>query len=211
MKGNWHRDRSVSAGGCLVVGLQRIRYVRESDRPRSLKGRAAYPTRTSTWVTKTSLRKRRATSDGSAASKNRESASTKFALASSIEEPWLAISNSGQRDTKPSSSRSMMAVRRRGWVMIRVYNSELSRAVISSKCRAGHQRATPQLTSGATGLSSNAVTSAEDRKPFQFRWSRLTRWPSKKMTTIHCCCCFSPSRLPPALHRQPRPRRQRSR
>jgi hypothetical protein len=43
--------------------------------------------------------------------------------ASSIVEPWLATSSSGQRDTNPSSSRSIMAVRRREWFIISVYNS----------------------------------------------------------------------------------------
>jgi len=99
----------------------RIRQTSLPERTRS------YPTETSTCVTKISLRERRATSDGSAASKNRESASAKFALASSIEEPWLAMSSSGQSDTNPSSFRSIMAVKRRGCVMIRVYTNSFDR------------------------------------------------------------------------------------
>ena len=69
------------------------------------------PTGTSTCVTKTSLRNLRTTSDCDAVAKNSVSASTRLARASSMVAPWLAMSNSGHRETKPSSSRSMMAVR----------------------------------------------------------------------------------------------------
>src|SRR5215472_10689716 len=70
----------------------------------------------------TSWLNRCSTSEGCAVSKNSVSASTRFARASSIEFPSLATSNSGQSATKPSSSRSMMAVRRLPVGMLPVYS-----------------------------------------------------------------------------------------
>jgi len=72
--------------------------------------RAVYPTATSTQVTNTSLRSRRAFSVGSADSKKSSRASMRLVLAASTIWPWLAMSHSGQRATYTSSSRSMMAV-----------------------------------------------------------------------------------------------------
>lgn len=71
-------------------------------------------------LTNSSLRKRRSTSEGSAVSKNKVSASIRLARASSIDVPRLAMSRAGQSATKPSSSRSMIAVSRRGCFMIQV-------------------------------------------------------------------------------------------
>lgn len=93
----------------------------ESGTPQRRTGHAVYPTGTSTCVTKISLWNRRLTSDGSAVSKNRVSASTRFSRASSTDDPWLAMSSPGHNETNPSSSRPMMAVKRSGCGMIRVY------------------------------------------------------------------------------------------
>lgn len=116
---------------CLVGGSQRIHAVRESGKSPSPKELGAYPTGTSTCVTKTSLRNRRFNSDGSAVSKNRVSASTRFVRASSIDEPWLAISSSGHSATNPSSSRSMIAVKRCDCTMVQVYTRSLGCVVAS--------------------------------------------------------------------------------
>ena len=65
----------------------------------------------------------------SAVSKNRVSASIRLVRASSIDEPWLAISSSGHSATNPSSSRSMIAVTRCDCTMLRVYNTSLGPVV----------------------------------------------------------------------------------
>ncbi len=75
--------------------------MRQSPSPKEL---GAYPTGTSTSVTNISLRKHRLISEGAAVSKNSVSASMRFARASSIDPPSLAMSNSGHNATKPSSS-----------------------------------------------------------------------------------------------------------
>lgn len=49
-----------------------------------------------------------------------------------IDAPWLAISSSGHNDTNPSSSRSIMAVRRCVRCMIRVYTLPPGRVVAVS-------------------------------------------------------------------------------
>jgi hypothetical protein len=85
----------------------------------------------------TSRLDRRASSDGSAVSKNNVSASTMFARASSIDEPWLAMSNSGQSATKPSSSRLMIAVTRSACFMVRVYNRSVNPTQLRGACPAG--------------------------------------------------------------------------
>jgi hypothetical protein len=86
MKRHWNRNvLSLSASalhdGCLCCELPKSLALQECDTPRFPKGREAYPTGTSTCVTNTSSCKRRAISDASATSKNRESASTRFARA----------------------------------------------------------------------------------------------------------------------------------
>ena len=70
----------------------------------------AYPTATSRCVIKTTLWRRRWISEASAVSKNSSSASARLRRASSTVLPWPAMSNSGQRATQPSPSRSMMAI-----------------------------------------------------------------------------------------------------
>src|SRR5438270_14037706 len=63
-------------------------------------------------------------SSGGAVSKNNSTASFKLLRASSTVSPWLAISNSEQRATKPSSSRQIVAVN------VRVISSSLLRYVL---------------------------------------------------------------------------------
>ena len=96
---------------------RQINFVPEPERPLRLREHVAYPIGTSTWATKKSSRIRREISDGSAASKNRDSASIKLAQASSIDTGWLAMSSLGHGATNPSSSRSIIAVIRRIWFM----------------------------------------------------------------------------------------------
>jgi hypothetical protein len=58
--------------------------------------------------------------DGEAVSKNSVTASIRLARVASMEAPSLVISRSGHNATKPSSSRSMIAVNRRADFMVRV-------------------------------------------------------------------------------------------
>lgn len=68
-------------------------------------------------------------------------ASIKLTRASSIETPWLATSSSGHNATKPSSSRSIIAVKRCAAFMIRVYTSSNDRRVAYAETG---QRAVPE-------------------------------------------------------------------
>jgi len=146
MKRNGNRVRGVLNpffDGCRVDGSRRIHSPRARGKLLPPKELEAYPTGTSTCVTNTSLRNRGRTSDRSAVSKKRERASTRFALASSIEDPWLAMSSSGHSDTNPSSSRSMIAVKRGDCVMIRVYNRSKSNAPGGSDLQLRPEHAAP--------------------------------------------------------------------
>ena len=101
----------------------RIRQTSEPERTRSL------PNRHLRLSDKTSSWRRRATSKGEAVSKNNSSASIKLIRASSIEAPWLATSYSGHNATNPSSSRSIIAVKRCAAFTNRVYTSSGGRNV----------------------------------------------------------------------------------
>ena len=96
------RLRSLNGGcdGCPSVALRESLAAPKCGRLLRPRGREAYPTGTSTCVISTSLWVRRETSIGSATSKNSVKAPMRFARASSIEDPWLAISSSGQSATR---------------------------------------------------------------------------------------------------------------
>jgi L,D-peptidoglycan transpeptidase YkuD (ErfK/YbiS/YcfS/YnhG family) len=108
--------------------------------------------------------KRCAISGVEAVSKNSVSASIKFARASSIVEPWLAMSNSGHRDTYPSSSRSMMAVSRFICSMTSSVVQELDRrtCLVHSEGMSSSEKAGEEGV-GARGQSERAFRELAER------------------------------------------------
>src|ERR1022692_3178595 len=99
--------------GCLAGGLRRIGFVPESDRPPIPKRTRSLPNRDLNLSHENLVAG--APGDfgrGGSFLRTSVSASMKLVRASSMDAPWLAMSNSGHNATKTSSSRSIIAVKR---------------------------------------------------------------------------------------------------
>src|SRR3954471_5191580 len=84
-----------------------------------------------------------------------------------MDAPWLATSSSGHKDTNPSSSRSMMAVRRSVRCMLRVYTLPHEREANSRTCSPGHFVGPPgHAHPGTAGLLDSFGTGANPVEPW---------------------------------------------